>query len=88
MLIAYPFSFLFFQEDNMEMSIGNYRMNFSISKEKKNRLKAEYKFTEYGNNYYDIWLDNEKVQSNVLEWDLQEVMDKYSHKYSIRFITW
>lgn len=72
----------------MEMSLGNYKLNFSVSKEKKNRLKAEYKFTEYGNNYYDIWLDNEKVQSNVLEWDLQEVMDKYSHKYDIRFITW
>ena len=38
----------------MNFSIGNLKVSIG-KKEKKNKIKAEYRFTEYGNNYYE-WL--------------------------------
>lgn len=71
----------------MNFSIGNLKVSIG-KKEKKNKIKAEYRFTEYGNNYYDILLDGEVVKRNVLEMDIQDVMDIYERKYNIRFKSW
>ena len=72
----------------MELTIGKLNMNIKWQKEKKNSIKAEYRFTEYGNNYYDILLDGEVVRKNVIEWDVPEIIDWYTTRYDIRYKSW
>lgn len=71
----------------MEFNILNMKVSVK-RKEEKNRIKAEYRYTEYGNNFYDIILDGDIVEKNVLEMDIPDIMDKYQRKYNIRFLSW
>ena len=71
----------------MEFNILNMKVSVK-RKEEKNRIKAEYRYTEYGNNFYDIILDGDIVERNVLEMDIPDIMDKYQRKYNIRFLSW
>lgn len=71
----------------MEFNLLNMKVSVK-RKEEKNRIKAEYRYTEYGNNFYDIILDGEIVERNVLEMDIPDIMDKYQRKYNIRFLSW
>lgn len=71
----------------MEFNLLNMKVSVK-RKEEKNKIKAEYKYTEYGNNFYDIILDGDIVERNVLEMDIPDIMDKYQRKYNIRFLSW
>lgn len=71
----------------MEFNLLNMKVSVK-RKEEKNRIKAEYRYTEYGNNFYDIILDGDIVERNVLEMDIPDIMDKYQRKYNIRFLSW
>ena len=72
----------------MNLRLGKLNVNVSFQKEKKNSIKAEYRFTEYGNNYYDILLDGEVVKKNVIEWDVPEIINDYRDRYDIMFSSW
>lgn len=71
----------------MEFNLLNMKVSVK-RKEEKNKIKAEYRYTEYGNNFYDIILDGDIVERNVLEMDIPDIMDKYQRKYNIRFLSW
>ena len=66
--------------------IGKYRLTFAKKQEVK--LEFEYSFTEYGNEYYSVYLDGKKIRDAVISWDRQKVAEELSHKYEIKNITW
>ena len=66
--------------------IGKYRL--TIGKKQEVKLEFEYSFTEYGNEYYSVYLDGKKIRDAVISWDRQKVAKELSHEYEIKNITW
>ena len=52
------------------------------------KLEFKYAFTEYGNEFYAVYLNGRKVKDAVISWDREKVAEELSHEYEIKNITW
>jgi hypothetical protein len=66
--------------------IGKYRL--TIGKKQEAKLEFEYSFTEYGNEYYTVYLNGKKIRDAVISWDRQKVAEELAREYELTRITW